>query len=226
MPRPDLRIASTMEKLDCSVFSAATAACACQLSSHTRVCLAYRIVALLHFGRAVVETSGWCNARIAQASPGYEHKGIISLMPEERCVTFVCQSPPIADDASDGARASSPFSHTSNGPSILLSLHCHARQKIHTPGAFFFRNQPRHSYDRLSCIIPTLSNGIKPNALSLWFRETQHDIRNVGYASNHSVPEEKAYPMVRNITRSFMALFRWQVAQEKNTVVVLFDTSL
>lgn len=27
MPRPDFRMASTMEKLDCSVFSAATAAC-------------------------------------------------------------------------------------------------------------------------------------------------------------------------------------------------------
>jgi hypothetical protein len=219
MPRPDLRIASTMEKLDCSVFSAATAAYACQLNSHADVYLAYRIVALLHLGRAVVETSGWCNAQTEQASPGYEHEGIISLMLEERCVTFVGKSP-----ASDGARASSAvlaYFKWAFDPSVTPLPR--TSKDTYSRGFLFPQPTPARM---IGCqIIPTLSNGIRPNALSLWFRKTQHDIRNAGYASNHSVPEEKAYPMVRNITRSFMALFPCHRWLEKNTVVVLFDTS-
>lgn len=55
IPRPDLRIASTMEKFDCSVFNAATAAYARQLHSECVSWRAYRIVTLLHGGGAVVE---------------------------------------------------------------------------------------------------------------------------------------------------------------------------
>lgn len=58
-----------MEKFDCSVFNAATAAYARQLHSECVSWRAYRIVTLLHGGGAVVE----------QASRGSQHGGILLL---------------------------------------------------------------------------------------------------------------------------------------------------
>ena len=58
-----------MEKFDCSVFNAATAAYARQLHSECVSWRAYRIVTLLHGGGAVVE----------QASRDSQHGGILLL---------------------------------------------------------------------------------------------------------------------------------------------------
>jgi hypothetical protein len=73
MPLPDFRIASTMEKLDCSVLSAPTAACGRQMVTRTAVGLAYRVVALLHDGKAVVGANNWEEIASTAKLPRRDH---------------------------------------------------------------------------------------------------------------------------------------------------------
>lgn len=60
MPLPDLRMASTIEKLDCSVFNAATAAwIGCESwTRHERLAGKAYTVVTLHYGRLVEATLG------------------------------------------------------------------------------------------------------------------------------------------------------------------------
>lgn len=66
MPFPDFRIASTMEKLDCSVLSAPTAACGESDARRRQALAAYRVVALRHDGKAVVRADRSYDATGAQ----------------------------------------------------------------------------------------------------------------------------------------------------------------
>lgn len=56
MPRPDLRMASTIAKLDCSVFNAATAAYRVRSILPIDGC-AYCIITLIHSGYTVIPSS-------------------------------------------------------------------------------------------------------------------------------------------------------------------------
>lgn len=89
MPRPDLRIASTIAKLDCSVFNAATAACEQSAIVFARLRHTYCIVALAHAGSTIVSSSNWGNSPTYTATLCYEHEGIL-LMCERRLPSVIC----------------------------------------------------------------------------------------------------------------------------------------
>jgi hypothetical protein len=66
-----------MEKLDCSVLSAVTAACKSQMSSWVKSCLAYRVVALRHSGEVVLISHSWKDAPTVELPPrDHEHEGM------------------------------------------------------------------------------------------------------------------------------------------------------
>jgi len=77
-----------MEKLDCSVLSAVTAACTRQKAGRMEAGLAYRIVALLHDGKAVIRAANynWEHAPKAQLPRrDHEHEGMVLRSCEQSC---------------------------------------------------------------------------------------------------------------------------------------------